>query len=312
MVTKALILAAIASEFNVRPEDWAVDMIQAVYPQKLTTPMLPSELPSIGMVNDPMDKERLISMIKDAESIDASADGRVYWEGEKQRTSVMINGKREHRDYGTRRAMYNRADGRLVFEVMNERYQDYYRMNWGVFSKNTVFMAKIKSAYAAYYGEEVFDASTPDAELIRFMATVVFVLVDKPITISEGSIDVVVLVTPIDNNTVRIDLDTKVDGVSVDPERIFNQVTPSHPVVGLPNTTTNKRVGAAFFQRQSEELTTDINQRDREHILHPKDVEILTSVSVQDNNGNWIPRVETNVVDLSAHMPTYDYFGLTL
>lgn len=295
----------IQNNLGINPDDYVIDTTSQWFPQSWDTPMPASKPPLKTTRNDP-DTERLSAALGTQDEVDYDELSQTVVLKSKLTYTMKVNGVRKKFTKPFNRFIFQKGTSYVV-HIYNGVFAELLSLNWGAISANNGLMSQIKAGYAAFYGTSEGDSE--QANLINYMATSELVLKYKPLTMTSDEITVGYAIHDTENG-VRIEIETRLNGEIVNPERIFTQMYPTKPIQGLPNTAQNRGAGAAFSQRQSFELSSDLNVRGVEHVMSSGTYNFKTVVTLKDSNGNNVYKEHNQVIDLSRELPAYNYFNL--
>ena len=295
----------VKTNLDIDTNDFVIDETRGWAIQSWTTPFPQGKLPTRSFTDNP-DKERLWGMVGTQDSInfDPLTQSVVLTKNVKQ--TLVIDGKRKSVTKPTVRTIFQKG-AKYVMHIYNGITAELLTLNWAAIAASNSLIGQVKAEYAAFYGSS--DGESEAANLINFMATSELVLKYKPFTMSGDQVGVEYAVNRVDGR-VGIHVYPTVNGTEVSPERIFTQMYPAKPMQGLPNTAQNRGSGAAFSQRQSFELSSDLNVRGVEHVMAGGIFNFKTVVTVQDSNGNNVYKEHNQPIDLTRELPSYNYFNL--
>jgi len=324
-ITENLAVAAIADNLQINPNDWVLSSRSMYFPNMGISPFTPDKLPIVrneegleGRANDDR-LDVLIGSQNDLDTEDIGGGGILVKMDRVIPTTIQIKEgnsiKRvRYADMRTMRAVM--FDGSRVFlHIVNGQYEEMFRISWPVISANSTYLEKVKTSYRNRFGVPE-GAEIEAAQLIRFMATSYCTFVNQPVVYDESRVAIEVGHAKVASGQVMIDLTTTLDGNRREVNRYFTQLYPSRPALGTSNTAQNRGSGAAFSMRENFIIATDLNIRKSgnllvEHVDNPKDLKVKSFSSFRDPEGNDVHCTSGEViVDLSADLPTYDYFGL--
>ena len=295
----------VKTTIGIDTNDYVIDTTREWATQSWVTPFPQGKYPVRSFVDNP-DKERLQGMIGTQDSINFDPLSEAVVLTKNVRQTLVINGKRKTITKPVVRTIFMKG-AKYVMHIYNGITAELLTLNWDFISANSSLLAQIKTAYAEFYGSS--DGDSEAAKLINYMATSERVLKYKPFTLSGDNVNVEYDIHQ-SSNGVEVIVTTLVNGVMTTPERIFTQMYPTKPMQGLPNTAQNRGSGAAFSQRESFELCSDLNVRGVEHVMAGGIFNFKTVVTVQDTNGNNVYKEHNQPIDLTRELPAYNYFNL--
>jgi len=295
----------VKTNLDIDTNDFVIDETRGWAIQSWTTPFPQGKLPTRSFTDNP-DKERLWGMVGTQDSInfDPLTQSVILTKNLKQ--TLVIDGKRKSVTKPTVRTIFQKG-AKYVMHIYNGITAELLTLNWATIAASNSLISQVKTEYAAFYGSS--DGDTEAANLINFMATSELVLKHKPFTLSTDEIDVDYVIHDTENG-VRVEVETAVNGTITNPERIFTQMSPVKPMQGIPNTAQNRGSGSAFSQRQSFELSSDLNVRGVEHVMAGGIFNFKTVATVQDTNGNNVYKEHNQPIDLTRDLPSFNYFNL--
>jgi len=295
----------VKTTIGIDTNDYVIDTTSMYFPQSMTVPFPAGKLPTKMNRNDP-DSERLGAALGTQLSVNFDELSQAVILFNNKTTTLIVDGKRKSFTTPVVRTIFQKGVN-YVMHIYNGIYAELFRLNWDAIAANSTYLAQVKAAYASFYGSS--DGDSEAANLINFMATSELVLKYKPFTLSTDEIEVSYVFSG-SGTGITIGVMTSVNGTITNPERIFTQIYPTKPMQGLPNTAQNRGSGAAFSQRNSFELSSDLNVRGVEHVMAGGIFNFKTVVTVQDTNGNNVYKEHNQPIDLTRELPAYNYFNL--
>lgn len=296
----------VKTNLDIDTNAFVIDETRGWASQSMVTPFPAGKLPTKSYTNNP-DNERLQGMVGTQDSINFDPLTQSVILTKNVRYTMQVNGQRKTSAFPTVRTIFQKG-AKYVMHIYSGIYAELFRLNWAAISANSSLIAQIKQGYEEFYGSS--DGDSEVANLTNYMATRELVLKYKPFTLSTDAIDFQYIITSPRTGVVSVETETRVNQVEVNPERIFTQMYPTKPMQGLPNTAQNRGSGAAFSQRQSFELSSDLNVRGVEHVMTGGIFNFKTSVTVQDSNGNNVYKEHNQPIDLTRELHAYNYFNL--
>jgi hypothetical protein len=296
----------VKTNLDIDTNDFVIDETRGWAIQSWTTPFPQGKLPTRSYTNNP-DKERLWGMVGTQDSINFDPLSQTVVLTKNVKQTLVIDGKRKSVTKPTVRTIFQKG-AKYVMHIYNGITAELLTLNWAAIAASNSLIGQVKAEYAAFYGSS--DGDSEAANLINFMATSELVLKYKPFTLSGDEIEVGYVITNSDQGLMEVSVLTDVNGTYKTPERIFTQMYPTKPMQGLPNTAQNRGSGAAFSQRQSFELSSDLNVRGVEHVMAGGIFNFKTVVTVQDTNGNNVYKEHNQPIDLTRELHAYNYFNL--
>ncbi len=305
MIPVSTVKQFVKNNLDINVDDFVIDTTSMYFPQSMTVPFHAGKYPTKMNRNDP-DSERLGAALGTQLSVNFDELSQAVILSNNKTTTLIVDGKRKSFTTPVTRTIFQKGVN-YVMHIYNGIYAELFRLNWDAIAANSTLLAQVKAAYAAFYGSS--DGDSEAANLINFMATSELVLKYKPFTLSTDEIDIEYIISDTPAG-VHIDILPVVNQLPKNPERIFTQMYPTKPMQGLPNTAQNRGSGAAFSQRQSFELSSDLNVRGVEHVMAGGIFNFKTVVTVQDSNGNNVYKEHNQPIDLTRELPAYNYFNL--